>query len=72
MCLEVLGRGIEGVSVQEIAAHAGVSEGLLYHYFPTKQALLLAAVQRAADAMVAAVDIAWPGTPLDALLRTSS
>ena len=46
---------IEALSVQELAAHAGVSEGLLYHYFPTKQALILAAVRRAADGLMAAL-----------------
>jgi AcrR family transcriptional regulator len=43
---------VEALSVQELAAHAGVSEGLLYHYFPTKQALILAAVRQAADALM--------------------
>ena len=57
------------LSVQEIAAHAGVSEGLLYHYFPTKDALLAAAVQRAADAMVAALDEAVEGPPEQAVTR---
>jgi AcrR family transcriptional regulator len=41
------------VSVADIAEAAGVSEGLLYHYFPSKQALLEAAVQRAADRLLA-------------------
>lgn len=40
------------VSVQDIAVRAGVSEGLLYHYFPTKQALVTAAVSRAAQALL--------------------
>lgn len=61
------GGDLSGVSVQEIAAHAGVSEGLLYHYFPTKDALLLAAVQRAADAMTSALGVAAQGAPMDAL-----
>lgn len=43
---------VEALSVQELAAHAGVSEGLLYHYFPSKQALVLAAVRRVAGAMI--------------------
>jgi AcrR family transcriptional regulator len=43
---------VEALSVQELAAHAGVSEGLLYHYFPTKQALILAAVSRAAESLM--------------------
>lgn len=34
------------VSVEEIAAAAGVSKGLLYHYFPTKKDFILAALER--------------------------
>ena len=58
------GRDLATVSVQELAAAAGVSEGLLYHYFPTKQALAVAAVRRAADAFLtdvrAAATVAEP------------
>ncbi len=57
------GRDLSLLSVQDIAAHAGVSEGLLYHYFPTKEALLAAAVQRAADALMTALDGAAQGPP---------
>jgi AcrR family transcriptional regulator len=55
------------LSVRDIARHAGVSEGLLYHYFPTKDALLEAAVQRAADALTEALDLAAQGPPSAAL-----
>lgn len=34
------------VSIEEIAEKAGVSKGLLYHYFPTKKAFIVAALQR--------------------------
>jgi AcrR family transcriptional regulator len=61
------GRGLASVSVAEIAEAAGVSEGLLYHYFPTKDALLAAALRRAADALIATVDAAAGGAPMDAL-----
>jgi AcrR family transcriptional regulator len=61
------GGDLSAVSVQDIAARAGVSEGLLYHYFPNKDALLLAAVRRAADAMADALVVAAVGEPLDAL-----
>ncbi|HEX4252575.1 MAG TPA: TetR/AcrR family transcriptional regulator [Pseudonocardia sp.] len=47
------GGDLLAVSVADIAAAADVSEGLLYHYFPSKQALLEAAVQRAADQLLA-------------------
>lgn len=40
------GRPHEEVSTEEIAAAAGVSKGLLYHYFPTKKDFIIAAVER--------------------------
>lgn len=60
------GRDLAALSVQEIAQHAGVSEGLLYHYFPTKDALLVAALQRAADRLIAMLEIDAAGS-LEAL-----
>jgi AcrR family transcriptional regulator len=39
-------RPYDGVSIEEIAAAAGVSKGLLYHYFPTKKDFLIAAIER--------------------------
>jgi AcrR family transcriptional regulator len=39
-------RGHDEVSIEEIAAAAGVSKGLLYHYFPTKRDFVLAALSR--------------------------
>ncbi|OLR93521.1 TetR/AcrR family transcriptional regulator [Actinokineospora bangkokensis] len=33
-------RGLEGVSLGEVAAEAGISKGLVQHYFPTKDAML--------------------------------
>jgi AcrR family transcriptional regulator len=44
---ELLGRRpYDEVSIEEIAAAAGISKGLLYHYFPTKKDFLLAALER--------------------------
>ena len=44
---ELLGRRpYDEVSIEEIAAAAGVSKGLLYHYFPTKKDFVLAALHR--------------------------
>ena len=34
------------VSIEDIASAAGVSKGLLYHYFPTKKDFILAAIER--------------------------
>jgi len=45
--VELLGRrGHDEVSIEEIAEAAGVSKGLLYHYFPTKKDFVLAALSR--------------------------
>ncbi|WP_067464033.1 TetR/AcrR family transcriptional regulator [Nocardia amamiensis] len=40
-------RTIDEISVSEIAARAGISRGLLFHYFPTKHDFLLAIVRHA-------------------------
>jgi len=39
---EIARRGYEAATLREIAAKAGVSVGLLYRYFPSKQAVVLA------------------------------
>jgi AcrR family transcriptional regulator len=44
---DLLGRRpYDEVSIEEIADAAGVSKGLLYHYFPTKRDFLVAAIER--------------------------
>jgi AcrR family transcriptional regulator len=42
-------RPYDEVSIEEIARTAGVSKGLLYHYFPTKKEFLIAALERGQD-----------------------
>lgn len=45
--VELLGsRPYDEVSIEEIAEAAGVSKGLIYHYFPGKRELILAALKR--------------------------
>ncbi|WP_227996470.1 TetR/AcrR family transcriptional regulator [Nocardia australiensis] len=45
---EMLGeRAVEDISITEIAEQAGISRGLLFHYFPTKQDFQLAIVRHA-------------------------
>jgi AcrR family transcriptional regulator len=45
--VELLGRhGTADISIEEIARAAGVSKGLLYHYFPTKNDFFLAVLAR--------------------------
>lgn len=47
----------DGLSIDEIARQAGVSKGLIYHYFPSKRAFYVAAVQAAADQLLEETDI---------------
>ncbi|MEV0777984.1 TetR/AcrR family transcriptional regulator [Streptomyces sp. NPDC050433] len=46
-------RSPDHVSIDEIAAAAGISRPLVYHYFPGKQSLYEAALRRAADELAA-------------------
>ncbi|MGW3319395.1 TetR/AcrR family transcriptional regulator [Streptomyces fungicidicus] len=42
-------RGLEGVSLGEVAAEAGISKGLVQHYFPTRDAMLRHATRTLRD-----------------------
>lgn len=53
--VELIGRhGPADISIEEIARAAGVSKGLLYHYFPTKTDFFVAAFARSQAEMDAA------------------
>ncbi len=39
-------KGVENVSIKEIATKAGIAQGLIYHYFQSKGQLLTAVIQR--------------------------
>ena len=60
-------RSPEDVSIDEIAAAAGISRPLVYHYFPGKQSLYEAALRRAADELAARF-VEPPQGPLGARL----
>ena len=45
-------RGLEGYTTNEIAARAGVSIGSLYQYFPNKDAVTIALIEREMSGMV--------------------
>ena len=68
--------GYEGATVRDIAEEAGVASGLLYHYFPSKQALLSALFARSGALVMAAfaeaAELPEPGQRLAALLRVSA
>lgn len=49
-------RAFDEISIDDIAAHAGISKGLLYHYFPTKHAYYAAVVERAIRDLQAATE----------------
>jgi AcrR family transcriptional regulator len=39
-------KGVTGSTVRDIAREAGITEGLIYHYFPSKSALVEAVIER--------------------------
>jgi AcrR family transcriptional regulator len=47
------GQPLERVAIDDIAEAAGVSRGLLFHYFPSKRHFHVAVVQAAADRLLA-------------------
>jgi AcrR family transcriptional regulator len=60
----------EEVSTEEIAEAAGVSKGLLYHYFPTKKDFLVAAIERGQRQLAERLN-PDPGMPAEARLDAS-
>ncbi len=44
------------ISIDEIAKGAGISKGLLYHYFPSKRAFYVASLRRSAEELLAEAD----------------
>jgi AcrR family transcriptional regulator len=63
--LEILAtKPIHALSTDEVAARAGISRGLLFHYFPTKQdyhaAVVRAAARRLLNAAQASPDVPAP------------
>lgn len=48
-------KSYDDVSIDELAQAAGVSKGLLYHYFPSKRDLYLTTVREAAEQLMARI-----------------
>ncbi|MBL8608022.1 MAG: TetR/AcrR family transcriptional regulator [Myxococcales bacterium] len=63
------GRAYEDVSIDEIAEAAGISKGLLYHYFPTKRDFYVAAITEAAGELLARATPDPSLPPLDRATR---
>lgn len=62
-------RSLDELSIDLLAEEAGISRGLLYHYFRNKQEFHRAVVRRATDAMLA---VTAPDPRLDALSRLTT
>lgn len=60
-------RSLEDLSIEALAEEAGISRGLLYHYFGGKQEFHVAVVRRAADDLFAVTAPDGVGTPLEQL-----
>jgi AcrR family transcriptional regulator len=62
-------RGLDATRVSDLAAAAGMSQGLLYRYFPSKEAVFSALVERALEGARRLTDAALqhPGTPWERL-----
>lgn len=60
-------RAYDAVSTEELAAAAGISKGLLYHYFENKHGFYLATLASVADDLLAAIPLGpgplGPGEP---------
>lgn len=53
LALELFGnRPYDEISIDDIAKEAGVSKGLLYHYFSSKRAFFVAAVEAASESLL--------------------
>ena len=60
-------RPFDDVSIDDIAAAAGISKGLLYHYFPSKRDFYVAVVRHSADEMEAITETDPRLAPLERL-----
>jgi AcrR family transcriptional regulator len=63
-------RSLEELSIDLLAEEAGISRGLLYHYFGSKQAFHEAVVRHAADDLIAQTTPATDGEPMERLLTS--
>jgi AcrR family transcriptional regulator len=61
-------RSLDELSIDLLAEEAGISRGLLYHYFGNKHAFHEAVVRRAADDLIAQTAPPTEGEPLERLL----
>ncbi|PUA82402.1 TetR/AcrR family transcriptional regulator [Nocardioides currus] len=63
-------RSVEEISIDVLAEEAGVSRGLLYHYFGSKQDFRLAVIRHAVEHLVEQTAPPAEGEPLERLLTS--
>ena len=63
-------RSVEELSIDMLAEEAGISRGLLYHYFGNKQDFHRAVVRKAADDLIRVTAPPTEGEPLERLARS--
>lgn len=60
-------RAYDEVSIEDVARAAGISKGLLYHYFPTKRDYYVATLREAAAGLLARTETPIELPPMDRL-----
>ncbi len=65
-------RSLDELSIDLLAEEAGISRGLLYHYFGNKHAFHEAVIRRACDDLVAQTAPPPEGDPLERLLASTT
>ncbi len=63
-------RSVDEISIDVLAQGAGVSRGLLYHYFGSKQEFRLAVIRHAVEDLVAKTAPPAEGEPLERMLAS--
>jgi len=63
-------RSLDELSIEMLADEAGISRGLLYHYFGSKQDFQRAVCRRAADDLIEVTAPVQHGEPLERLARS--
>src|SRR3954454_4826750 len=63
-------RSLDELSIETLAEEAGISRGLLYHYFGNKHDFHRAVVRKAADDLIEATAPAQEGEPLERLAKS--